>query len=45
MKELENAKTGLIDRALKKYKGNKSKTAEHLGITYQGLLKMLKRQS
>ncbi|WKZ71244.1 MAG: sigma-54 dependent transcriptional regulator [Melioribacteraceae bacterium] len=45
MKELENAKTWLIDRALKKFNGNKSKAAEHLGITYQGLLKMLKKQS
>jgi len=45
MTELEHAKQWLINRALKKYNWNKTKAAEHLGITYQGLLKMLKKQS
>lgn len=44
MLELEEAKYWLINRALNKFNGNKSKTAEHLGITYQGLLKMLNKR-
>ncbi len=45
MEELDQAKIWLINRALKKYNGNKTKAAEHLGITYQGLLKMLNKNS
>ncbi len=41
--ELEYAKKLLIKTILKKYNGNKSKTARHLGLTYPGLLKMLKK--
>jgi DNA-binding NtrC family response regulator len=41
--ELEKAKQLLIMRVLNKYNGNKSQAARHLGITYQGLLKMLKK--
>ncbi len=43
MEELEKAKKMLIEKVLVKYDGNKSKTARHLGITYQGLLKMIKK--
>ena len=45
MLELDEAKYWLIDRALKKFNGNKTRAAEHLGITYQGLLKMLNKKS
>lgn len=45
MSELEDAKTWLINRALSKFDGNKSKAAEHLGLSYAGFLKMLKKQS
>ncbi len=44
MLELEEAKFWLIERAFKKFHNNKTKAAEHLGITYQGLLKMLKKR-
>ncbi len=40
--ELEDAKRWLVEEALIKFGGNKSAAARHLGITYQGLLKMLK---
>ena len=41
--ELEKAKKLLIYKILDKYNGNKSQAARHLGLTYQGLLKMLKK--
>ncbi len=41
--ELEEAKRLLIRTILEKYNGNKSQAARHLGLTYQGLLKMLKK--
>jgi len=41
--EIEDAKAWLIEKALLKYNYNKSQAAKHLGITYQGLLKFLKR--
>ena len=41
--EIEDAKSMLVENALLKYEGNKSQAAKHLGITYQGLLKYLKR--
>lgn len=44
MLELEEAKYWLIDRALKTFNGNKTRAAEHLGITYQGLLKMMSKR-
>jgi DNA-binding NtrC family response regulator len=40
--ELERAKYQLIEMVLHKYHGNKSQAARHLGISYPGLLKMLK---
>ncbi|MFP4549154.1 MAG: sigma-54-dependent transcriptional regulator, partial [Fidelibacterota bacterium] len=43
--EIEQAKSWLIDKALTKYDGNKTKAAQHLGMTYQGLLKYLKRNN
>ncbi len=43
--EIEQAKSWLIDKALTKYDGNKTKAANHLGMTYQGLLKYLKRNN
>lgn len=42
MTELEDAKKWLVQKVLNSYGGNKTKTAEHLGLSYQGLLKMLK---
>lgn len=42
MSELENAKKWLVQKVLNLYGGNKSKTAEHLGLSYPGLIKMLK---
>ncbi len=41
--EIEKVKELLINRIIDKYNGNKSRAARHLGITYQGLLKMLKK--
>ncbi len=43
LEELEHAKKLLILLTLKKYNGNKSQAARHLGLTYPGLLKMLKK--
>jgi transcriptional regulator with AAA-type ATPase domain len=40
--ELDTIKTRLIREVLQKYNGNKTKAARHLGISYPGLLKMLK---
>lgn len=40
--ELNDIKERLIREVLKKYHGNKTKAAQHLGISYPGLLKMLK---
>lgn len=40
--ELDAIKAKLIREVLHKYHGNKTKTAQHLGISYPGLLKMLK---
>lgn len=40
--ELDDAKRWLVEKALIQSGGNKSAAARHLGITYQGLLKMLK---
>lgn len=42
MAELDEAKKWLIHRALNLYDGNKSKAAEHIGVSYAGFLKMLK---
>lgn len=42
MTELDEAKKWLIQRALNLYSGNKSRAAEHLGVSYAGFLKMLK---
>ncbi len=43
MEELESAKYWLVEKILKKYNYNKSKTAQHLGMTYPGLHKLLKK--
>ena len=40
--EIEEAKKWMVLKVLKKYNGNKTKAAEHLGLSYAGLLKMLK---
>ncbi|MCF8357052.1 MAG: sigma-54 dependent transcriptional regulator [Melioribacteraceae bacterium] len=40
--EIEDAKKWLIHKTIKRFNGNKTKAAEHLGISYPGLLKMLK---
>lgn len=40
--EIEEARQWLIKKILRKYNGNKTKTARHLGVSYAGLLKMLK---
>lgn len=45
MSELDEAKKWLIERALSKFNGNKTKAAEHLGVSYAGFLKMLKNLS
>ncbi len=42
MDELDEAKKWMVMKVLKDYNGNKKKTAEHLGLSYQGLLNMLK---
>jgi DNA-binding NtrC family response regulator len=42
MAELNKVKKTLIEKVLEKYDGNKSRTAKHLGLSYAGLLKMLK---
>lgn len=42
MSEMDEAKQWLIERALSKFNGNKTKAAEHLGVSYAGFLKMLK---
>ena len=41
--ELENAKKMLVMKVLGKYKNNKLRTAKHLGLSYPGLMKMLKK--
>lgn len=41
--ELDKAKYWLIDKVLKKYDGNKTLAAKHLGVSYQGLVYLLKR--
>lgn len=43
IEELETAKKMLVMKILNKYKNNKLKTAKHLGLSYPGLLKMMKR--
>lgn len=45
LEELEKAKRWLIDQALKKYDGNKTLAAKHLGVSYQGLAYLLKTKS
>jgi len=42
--ELDEAKHWLIDKALTRFDGNKSQAARHLGMTYNGLLKLLQRK-
>ena len=42
MAELLAAKKWLVERALLKSNGNKTHAAQHLGITYNGLLKMMR---
>jgi DNA-binding NtrC family response regulator len=41
LKELEDAKYWLINKALKKFDGNKTLAAKELGLTYQGLKYLL----
>lgn len=41
--ELEEVKYWLINKALKKFDGNKTQAAQHLGISYQGLVYLLKK--
>ena len=41
--ELEEVKYWLIDKALKKFNGNKTLAAKHLGLSYQGLVYLLKK--
>ncbi len=42
IKELEEAKMLLVRKILQKFDGNKSAAARHLGLSYPGLLKMLR---
>jgi len=42
LEELEEAKKWLINQALKKYNGNKTQAAKHLGVSYQGLAYLIK---
>jgi DNA-binding NtrC family response regulator len=41
--EIEQAKQMLVQKILSLYKGNKSKAANHLGLSYPGLLKIMNR--
>ncbi len=43
LSELQKAKYWLVKKALKRFKGNKTHAATHMGMTYNGLLKLLKR--
>jgi len=43
--ELEDAKQWLIDKALKKFSGNRTLAAKHLGVSYQGLAYLLKNSN
>ncbi len=43
--ELEEAKYWLIDKVMKKFDGNKTLAAKHLGVSYQGLAYLLKNIS
>jgi transcriptional regulator with PAS, ATPase and Fis domain len=43
--ELEEAKFWLIEKVLKTYNGNKTQAAKHLGVSYQGLVYLLKRNN
>ena len=45
LEELEKAKIWLISKALKQYNGNKTLTAKHLGLSYQGLAYLLKNMN
>lgn len=42
IEELSEAKKWIVLKILDRYDGNKLKTAKHLGLSYPGLLKMLK---
>ena len=42
IEEFNKAKKWMVLKILDKYEGNKLQTAKHLGMSYQGLLKMLK---
>lgn len=41
-KELEEAKSWLITKVMKKFNGSRTLTAKHLGVSYQGLAYLLK---
>jgi DNA-binding NtrC family response regulator len=41
--EIEAAKHDLVHKAMTRYNGNKSAAARHLGLSYPGLLKVLRR--
>jgi len=43
MDEVELAKQHLVMTVMQRYNGNKSKSAKHLGLSYPGLLKILRR--
>lgn len=43
MDEVELAKQHLVMTIMQRYNGNKSKSAKHLGLSYPGLLKILRR--
>ena len=45
LSELEEAKVWLISKILKKYNYNKLRTAKHLGMSYPGLLALIKRHN
>lgn len=43
MEEIEQAKYELVRTLMLRYNGNKSRVAKHMGLSYPGLLKILKR--
>lgn len=43
--ELIRAKQMLVSKIISKYNGNKSRAASHLGLSYPGLLKIIKKSS
>jgi transcriptional regulator with AAA-type ATPase domain len=43
LKELEDAKKWLVQKALERFNYNKSRAARHLGMTYVGLHRYMRR--